>query len=287
MVKRVVRAVHDGSTRLECNTHRVATRWAVLRDGIRRFALPAIGIANIVAVGWLPIRLAEDPFTHPSTSTATAALALTAGVTLLGSGLLANGLQAASALGLLAILASIAWFAPDWIGWPDAPSLVRSSAMILAPMLAPIVLHIVALASGALRGTTVRALVTAAYVVTIALSLLRALVRDPIRDLDCLEPPRDCAANVFLVWPNEGLARQLDAAQFGVAIAIGLSLTVIAVWRLIGGTGAARRSHGPLLVCGAVVGMADATYVVALVADHLKQPPTRPWMRSSWFGQAR
>ena len=142
--------------------------------------------------------------------------------------------------------------------------------MVVAPLLAPIILHLVASASGALRGPTIRALVVAAYVATIALSLLRAFVRDPIRDIDCLEPPRNCTDNVFLLFANENLARQLDLAQVGVAIAVSGGLAVMAAWRLLGGTRAARRSHGPLLVTGAIVGVADATYIVLLVADHLQ-----------------
>ena len=280
-----VGVVHDKSTGRGCHTPCVATRWAVLRDGIRRFALPAIGIANVVAVGWLPIRLTDAPFTHPSTSGAAAAAALTAGIALLASGLLATALRATNALGSLAILASVAWFAPDWIGWPNAAPLVRGTAMIVAPLLAPIILHLVAAASGALRGSTIRALVAAAYVVTIALSLARAAVRDPIRDLDCFEPPRNCSENVFLLWANEDLARQLDLAQIGVAIAISLGLAVMAAWRLLGGTRPARRSHGPLLVFGAVVGVADTTYIVLLAADHL-QTAAEPSLGAAFMVQA-
>ncbi len=152
-------------------------------------------------------------------------------------------------------------------------------------LLAPIILHLVAAASGALRGSTIRALVAAAYVVTIALSLARAAVRDPIRDLDCFEPPRNCSENVFLLWANEDLARQLDLAQIGVAIAISLGLAVMAAWRLLGGTRPARRSHGPLLVFGAVVGVADTTYIVLLAADHL-QTAAEPSLGAAFMVQA-
>ena len=182
------------------------------------FALPAIGILNVVAVAMLPIRLTDPLFTHPSTSAAAASAALIAGVALLASGLITTAIRAASALGSLAILASIAWFAPDWIGWQDAPPIIRSLAMVGAWLLAPIVLHLVAAGSGALRGSSDPNLVVAAYVVTIALAVSRAVVGDPIRDLDCLEPPRNCTENVFLLWADQDLARPLILAQFGVAI---------------------------------------------------------------------
>jgi len=269
MVPLSVGAVHNGSTRSRCHNRRVATRWVVLRDGIRRFVLPAIGIANVVAVATLPIRLTDPLFTHPSTSAAAASAVLIAGLTILGSGLIATVLRPASGLGPLAILASIAWFAPDWIGWQDAPSIIRGLAMVGAPLLGPILLHLVATGSGALRGSTVRVFVVAAYIVTIGLTVGRALVRDPIRDLDCLEPPRNCTNNVFLVWANQDLAQPLVMAQFVVASVIGMSLVVLAVWRLLSGTGPARRSHGPVLVTGAFVGLADATYLITLVADRL------------------
>ena len=70
-----------------------------------------------------------------------------------------------------------------------------------------------------------------------------------------------------------------------MAITISVGLAVMAAWRLLGGTRAARRSHGPLLISGAVVGVADATYVVLLFAGHL-QTAAEPGLGAAFMVRA-
>ena len=73
----------------------------------------AYAIAAIVAVP----RSAEPLTTYAHASTAAHAADLAAGLGLLAAGLLAWVGPRTTRLGVLALLAGIAWFGPDWEGW--------------------------------------------------------------------------------------------------------------------------------------------------------------------------
>lgn len=228
------------------------------RDWIARLALAAVGIVHIVVVALFPLRQATPPFTFASMSGLAAAGELLGGAVLLGGGLLTTVVRPRSIVGSLAIIASIAWYAPDWIGWSTGPPLVRSLGLVIAPFLAPTVLQLVIAASGGLRDGRLRGVVVGAYALTLVIGAARALVRDPLLDPDCLAPPRDCAANAFLLWPDQRLAAQLDVALPLLTILIGCVIAGVAAWRLWSGTGPARRVQGPLLVSGALLGLSEA-----------------------------
>jgi signal transduction histidine kinase len=264
-VVRIV-AVSDKVARWRCDNGGVASRILVApTQRFRRVALPAIGVVNAVAVVILPLRLAVAPSTFASVSAATAGADLVAGVSLLACGLVTTALRPASRVGALAILASVAWFASDWVGWEGGPPLIRSLGMVVAPMLGAIVLHLVAAGSGELRRTTVRTLVAVAYVVTFAISAMRAVVRDPFLDLNCFASPRNCRVNVFLLWPDTELAGRLDGALVVVMIVIGLSIAYMAARRLVVATGPARRIQWPILIPGLIVGGCETAYGIAVL----------------------
>jgi len=237
------------------------------RTAVHGLGIPAIGLVNAVAVALLPLRLTAPTFTHPSTFAAAAAADVVAGIALLGSGLIATRLRPDSAAGSLAVLASVAWFATDWVGWQDAPPVVRGVAMVVAPVLAAVVLHLVAATSGALGRTAIRRLVVGAYVLIVSLGVMLALVRVPLLDLACLAPPRNCEDGIFLIWRNPELAARLEVLRSLAVVAVGLGLAALSARWLAAGTGPARRVHWPMLVAGALVGLAGAAYAGVLLVD--------------------
>ena len=105
-------------------------------------------------------------------------------------------------VGIVALLASVAWFAPDWLGWEQAAPLVRSLATAAALFATPLLLHVAA-------GSASRALYAAAAVGALGL----ALVHDPFLDPNCWS---NCTDNVFLLHGDQSIARVLET---GVLIA--------------------------------------------------------------------
>jgi hypothetical protein len=236
----------------------------VPRSTVRQVLLPSIGVFYAIVVALLPLRSTPVGFTHASTSTVALSADLAAGVGLLLAGLIWTRARRRSPVGPLAICASIAWFAPDWIGWDGGPALARSVAVLAAPLFGAIVLHLVVVSVGGLRRwSTLLIVVVAAYATVTLVSVARALVRNPLLDLDCLEPPRNCDTNVFLLVPNQRLANMLEPAMLGVLGTVGVLMAVIACWRLVTATAPARRAHLPLLAACVAVGSAEAIASVA------------------------
>jgi len=83
---------------------------------------------SVVAVGYAVAAIAAVPRSSSSLTTyAGASLAahagdLAAGLGLIGAGLLAWLEPRSRRLGLLTILAGVAWFGPDWEGWGGGPT---------------------------------------------------------------------------------------------------------------------------------------------------------------------
>ena len=139
--------------------------------------------------------------------------------------------------------------------------------MVVAPVLAAIVLHLVTATSGALGRTAIWRLVVAAYVLIVSLGVMLALVRVPLLDFACLAPPRNCEDNVFVLWPNLELATRLEVLRSLAVVAVGLGLAALAARWLAAGTGPARRAHWPMLAAGAIVGLTGAAYAGVLLVD--------------------
>ena len=263
-----IRAAHDVAPLGHCQNVAVARTWPVSGDALTRVAVPILGVLNALAVALVPLRSTLPLQTQPSTSAVAASIDLVAGVSLLSGGILATALRPTSPMGTLTILASIAWFAPDWAGWQAAAPVIASLALIGAPMLLPFVLHLVAAGTRAWEHAAVRRLVRAGYAVTVLLALSRAAVRDPFLDLDCLAPPRYCGTNVFLIRSSPELAQLIDLALVVTLAVLGAALFTLALWRLAGATTLARRAEWPLLLTGAGVGAAQGGYVLAAYAEH-------------------
>lgn len=196
----------------------------------------AYGIAVLVVKPWG----ADPPTAYAGASTLAAAVGLVAGIGLLASGSalwLERGRDRAA---VLLVLAGVAWFAPDWLGWDDGPSIVRSVAAVAAPFLPALVLDLVATFSGS---RVARLSSHVLYASTAVVSVGRALFRDPFLDPRCWS---NCTDNVFLVDADQGIARALDSALPRVTLAAGVVLISFSAWRAVTASPAAtRRAASP------------------------------------------
>ena len=168
---------------------------------MRPHLLPAVAIAfGVVSV---PIVLGTNvATTHASLSVRATALDLIAGLGLIAAGVLARERRP---IGALTMLIGVAWLAADWVGWATGPGFARSAAMVVAPFLLPLVVHL--MLAGVMTSRVARSAVVLAYAVTAVISVGLAAVRDPFLDPDCWS---NCTVNDFLVHADAGLARLLE-----------------------------------------------------------------------------
>jgi signal transduction histidine kinase len=239
----------------------------------RRLALLA---AAALSLAWaIAAILAVDPGADPPTTYAAALPAarvadIAAGLGLVLAGGLALTQPRARRLGLLAMLAGVAWLGADWEGSETGAPLLRSLGAVVAPFSLALVLHLaLALPTGRLRTPSARALTVAAYGIAAAASLGRVLFRDPLLDLYCW---RNCSDNTFLVHADPGFASTLNDIWLWSALAIALALLAVGAHRLVTATRPARRVLLPLLGPAMLVGGSEAAYALALLHTPFEDP---------------
>jgi signal transduction histidine kinase len=240
------------------------------RAWIARIVLPALVMAYAIAAIVAVPRAGTPLTTYAGGSSVAHAADLAAGLALLGAGVLAWTEARTRRLGLLAIASGVVWFAPDWDGWEGGPALVRSLGALSMPLFIALLFNLV-LASplGRPLSRFTRGAVAGAYLVAGAVSAGRALFRDPFLDPYCW---RNCIDNSFLVHPDPGLARTLDAVWLRSTLVLGLLLVAICGWRMLAATGSARRLLWPALVPGMLAGASEAAYALALLRTPLEDP---------------
>ena len=249
---------------------------------VARDRLPGRWLLLVVVTGYAVASVAlvlgiSTPTTYPAVSTAAAGLALAAGLGLIAVGMIGAWDRASLAVAPVAVALGVVWFAPVWVGWAAGPATLRSLAMVVAPFLLGLLVHLgLAFPAGRPRARRDQVAVAVVYLATSGYSLARAAVRDPFRDVHCWT---NCADNVFLVSTLPGLARALDTAWLGMSVAVGLVLAVELARRLWVATRAGRGLTWPVLVPVAVAALGEATYAAAL----LRRPgrgPERAAVRS-------
>jgi signal transduction histidine kinase len=237
----------------------------------RADTLVAVGaLAYAIAVAFAVPRSGALVTTYGRASELASALDLAAGLALLAAGVVAAWERAGGSLGPLCLAAGVVWLAPDWVGWEDGPPLARSLAMVIAPLLPALILHLaLAAPRGRLSAAAPRVAVGAAYACTGFVALGRALVRDPFEDPHCWS---NCLDNVFLVYADRELTETLDSLWARTALGAGVLLALASLWRLARATPTARRSLGPVLVPAALAGAAGAAYAIALLRIPVEDP---------------
>lgn len=234
-----------------------------------RIQLPALALAFAAASVAVGFR-GSPSTTYAAASTAAAAAGLTAGLGLTGIGVLAYLQRSRGSAGPVAILLAAAWLAPDWVGWSGGHPLVRSLAMIVAPFLLPLLVHLVlAVPAGRVVGSAWRAALMGVYGAAAVVGVGRALVRDPILDRYCWS---NCTDNVFLVHAAPAVVRALDGFWLRFSAATALLLAGFALWRLLTTTPAGRTAFAPVLVAAALAAASEAAYASLLLHDPAENP---------------
>ena len=186
-------------------------------------------------------------------------------------------------LGAAALAAAVAWFAPDFEGWTNGGSVVHSLGAAAVPLFPGALTWLVVVgARGRIRPRLLSACLTAGTLVVCVAALARVAVRDPLFDPYCW---RNCIGNTFLVHASPALVRGLDRIWLGTGAALGIALAVAAASSLGSATRAARRLDAPILVTGALSGIAQAAYTLMLLHDPAERP-TRHSYALLFYGRA-
>jgi signal transduction histidine kinase len=157
---------------------------------------------------------------HRSALTTTVELA--AGWALIAVGLATWWRHPRRCAGPVAVIAGVAWLAPDFVGWQGGPGAVRTLALAATGLGAAAVAEI----AMARRG---RPLVAAIWVLTLAIALSRVLAYDPFADPHCFTY---CAHSPLVVGGgSRSMAVALDRIDAGLAMLIALVTAGAAITR--------------------------------------------------------
>jgi signal transduction histidine kinase len=179
--------------------------------------------------------------------------------------------RTATALATLAL--GCAWSADVWAGWPGAPTPLRSIGMLFVPMVAPLMLLVIATVFG--RGRAMH-LAVATSTVGVAAACALWLVRDPYLDRYCW---RDCLARSLAPFPDPGLARAATDLTLVLGATCGSLAAVLCGLRLVRGT-----DRSLLFLAGVVSGVTLAARGVVLRVAPAEDP--RAALYSSLFAAA-
>jgi signal transduction histidine kinase len=232
-----------------------------------RWVAAAVAVVIGAAAEFVVTRHGEVT-TYAGTSTLLRMLELAAACALLLGAVLSW--QACPRVAALAIAASVAWLAPDFVGWDAGPDEVRSIALLVSGAALVAVAHLVAGApSGRTASPAGRVVVALVYLEFVAVTVGHALFRDPFQDPDCWN---DCATNLLLVHGDRTVARLLTDLDLRFAIAVGAALPLLALARWLAATAAARRAIAPVLVSGSAFAIAQALWAAQLLRTPLENP---------------
>ncbi len=239
-------------------------------------AVLAAGALLLVAGGAVAL-LAPAPVRAPvasvgQASTAAAVLVLLAGLTLVAAGSVAWFGRRDRGLAVIAFSAAAAWLAAELAGSASVAREARSAGALLAPLLAPLVLH---LPIRSLRADVPRSLlwwaIVAVYAAAAACALGHSLSYDPFYDLHC-SPVCSRDDNLLLLVRDMRLARLLQGAGLLVTCVAGLVLAAWSVGRLARGRPDRRRQEWPVLVPSIALGLSLTSWTAVRMAMTPMQP---------------
>jgi signal transduction histidine kinase len=241
---------------------------AALRASLRPLVLPTLAIVYGAASVSLALN-SEFLTTYGATSWIAAATGLVAGLALIVAGTFVSVERPTGSLGPVTTLLGVVWLAQDWAGWVG-PAFAHSVAMIVAPFMTALLLHLVLAAPGGrIVGRTPRLVVAIVYGTTALYSVGRALFRDPFLDLSCWY---NCTGNVFLLRSEPELVRFLDGIWLSFSLIACVVIVVLACWRLLSATRPGRAALQPLLVPAGLAAVSYGAYAVALVVHRAEDP---------------
>ena len=195
---------------------------------------------------------------------------LAAGLGLLAAGGLAATQPRTRRLGVLALLAGLAWFGADWEGAEDAQALLRSLGALVAPLALVFVFHLaLAVPDGRVRSSAGRVALIGAYLLVALLTVGRAVFRDPLLDLYCW---RNCTDNSFLVHADAGIGERAERRLALVGARHRAGSRCLRLAPAATGNGPGRRALLPILGPALLVGASEAIYAITLLRTPLEGP---------------
>ncbi|HEY7523307.1 MAG TPA: histidine kinase [Candidatus Limnocylindrales bacterium] len=223
----------------------------------RFVALAALMTAVLASVIAAALEVdARVPTSYPAVSPLARVLDLAAGLGLTFAGLATLLALRGSPTGTIAILLGLQWFAADVAGWQGGPTLVRSGAMLVLPLAAPLLAHLVVVQLDSMRERPAnRRALAAGYLLFISTSVLHALTWDPALDPTCW---MQCAGNAFVLAPQPDLARGVEVAWMAGSLAVGLLIAWIAIPAIAARSRPARVLAAPILGPAALAAVALA-----------------------------
>ena len=238
---------------------------------VARLAIPALALAcAIPAIAAVGSAVNRDPTSYAATSGTADLLDALAGLSLVLGGALAWIQGRARSVGLVGMLAGLAWLAPDWEGWVGASPLVRSVGAAASLLFLPLLFHLsLALPAGRLHRRSARLAVVGVYAIAALVAAAQALFRDPFLDPYCW---RTCLDNAFLVHPEPRLADAARDVWVWAALGLGAAVAAVAAGRLVAASPPARRVLVATLVPLGLVGVTEVVYAVALLRTPLEDP---------------
>jgi signal transduction histidine kinase len=162
---------------------------------------------------------------------------------------------------LVTVALACAWSADVWSGWSEAPALLRNAGILLAPMVAPLTLLVVATVLGRSRA---RWLAVATSSAGVAAAVVLWLVRDPYLDRYCW---RDCLAHSLAPFADPGRARTATNLTLFFGAVCGALAAALCALRLIDGS-----DRFPLFLTGFAAGCALAAREVVLRVKPAENP---------------
>lgn len=159
----------------------------------------------------------------------------------------------------------LAWAAAPWAGWADAPTAIRSLAVLLVPTVPALALLAVAALVDHPRSRLAAVVLACA---ALAIDAMLWLVRDPFLDRYCW---RDCLAETRAPFVDVDRARTLTNVSLALGIACGLTIALLAVVALRARR-SIRRSGAPALGTAVVLGGSLAASSLALLLAPAEDP---------------
>ena len=241
--------------------------------GWRQAWVPALALAVGAATLWLLSRWGPPTDTFAASSPIAAVADLAAGLGLMAAGAFAWLSWWRPTVGLVAVLAGIAWLGADWLGWSGGPPVVRSLGLVVGPFLVPLLIHLVAAITGRDRGRITRTVIAALYLATGLLALGWAATYQPYHFIACWPA---CAQDALIVpLPWDEAARAILKALQMLAVVAGIGLAAWALAALLRGTSPMRRRDAVVLVPAVAVGLSIAACAIAALL-HPAMAPDEP-----------
>ena len=232
---------------------------------VARLGVAAIGLACAISV-WTIAHRTGALTTYAGRSQLAAMLFVTAGVGLIAAGLIAG--RRARLVGGLSVAAGFVWFAPAWEGWEGGPAFPRAAAMLAAPLVFPLLVHLILVAVMVTPTRSAMVVIVATYALVGILALSLALVRDPYLDPHCFA---DCTTSLFVVEARPVLARTLvTVGAWLTAFAAAAFLAICARWWWR--SPANRRRQSVIVLGGGLLGLATITHSLVTIHHGFEDP---------------